>query len=324
MAENSKYQPGAEDYKLAQDLNRISQTGEIPGRSGDELSGLLLSYKNRVSLKQTEEAGIECWQNIENAIRAGNRDAGSIRSAPVHLLSNPYLKAAAVLLTFLVLSLIYLLLPVQEKQYVAVSSSEKTEVILHDGSLVTLRPHSTLLLLEESDKEIIYQLTGEGYFDVVRDQNRTFSVIAESGRIDVLGTRFTLSTWSNDVRVFLEEGRVRFSEIKTGDSVELMPGEFSNLTNEGLTLPVTGNADMFTAWLNNEIYLDQRPLAEITMELSHHYDITIEIPDELMHESLSGTIFLDNLNEVLDDLALSLDGEFIQIGENSYRFRENP
>lgn len=324
MADHSKYQPGAEDYQLAQQLDRISQTGEIPGESEDKLLGFLLLYKKRVILKHSEEPGFESWNKIELAIRANNRETGSKNSAPIFLLSNPYFKAAAVLLTFLVLSLIYFMLPVQEKQYVAESSTEKTEVVLDDGSIVTLRPHSALMLLDRSDSEVIYQLTGEGYFDIKHNQNRTFSVLADAGRVDVLGTRFILSTWSDEVRVYLEEGSVRFSYSESGDSVVMAPGEYSTLNADGISMPIAGDVALYTAWLKDEIYLDRRPLADIAAELSHHYAISIEIPDELLNESLSGTIMLDDMKDVLDDLALSLNGEFVRTGENTYRFRENP
>lgn len=322
MANNNTYQPEPEDLNLARDLNRLIETGEPVGSAYGSLFNALELYKKTAQLRHEAAADSALWDTIEKQMETGKQESGN--TAQIFSIRSPYLKIAAVLLLAVLISLLYLNIPDSEPEFLALSGADQAELILDDGSVVTLRPHSNIRAAEKTEDRVTYKIEGEVFFDVVSDESRTFSVVAGEGRVDVVGTRFTVSTWSSDVRVYLDEGRVRFSDTGSDEMVTLEPGEYSVLDEEGLSQPAFGNAMTFTGWMNNIINLEQRTVRDIAAELSHHYDVQLVIPDQVAGESLSGSLRLDDLDQVLDDLELSLGGEFIRTTENTYRFRANP
>lgn len=322
MASNDTYQPEPEDLNLARALNRLIETGEPVGSADGSLFNALEMYKKTVQLRHEAAADSALWDSIEKQMESGGDQSG--KTAQIFNIRSPYLKIAAAFLVAALISLLYLTLPDSEPEFLAVSGANQTGLVLDDGSVVTLRPHSSLKAEVKKDSQVTYRIDGEVFFNVVSNESRTFSVVAGEGRVDVVGTRFTVSNWSGDVRVFLDEGRVRFSDTGSGEMVTLEPGEYSVLGTAGLSQPASGNAMTFTGWMNNIINLEQRTVRDIAAELSHHYDVELVIPDDAAGESLSGSIRLDDLDQVLDDLELSLGGDFIRTSENTYRFRANP
>ena len=322
MANNETYRPEPEDFRLARELNRFNESGDSSSLSGDPIFNALEKYKSSVQLKRIGSANTELWNNIDKQIDQDGRKFSGTGS--VFSIYSPFYKIAAAILIVILLSVLYITIQNTEQEFVAFTEAERTELTLEDGSKIILRPYSRIEAIEITEGQVTYRIDGEVFFDVTNDKNRTFSVLAGEGRVDVVGTRFTVSDWSSDVRVFLEEGSVRFLDSRSGESVTLEPGQYSVLSTGGLSQPEPGDSRSFAGWMNNVISLDQRSLKDIAEELSHHYDVQLIVPDETAQVSLSGSIRLDDLDDVLDDLELSLGGEFIPAGEKTYRFIENP
>lgn len=72
-------------------------------------------------------------------------------------------------------------------------------------------------------------LDGEAFFDVKKDNGRTFQVVTELVEVKVLGTRFDVrvSEEDNMAEVVLESGSVKLNERnKAEDGVILRPGKW--------------------------------------------------------------------------------------------------
>ena len=76
-----------------------------------------------------------------------------------------------------------------------------------------------------SDRQV--SLTGEAFFDVVKDKRRPFTVNTNEVNVRVLGTRFNIASYENekDVEVVLEEGKLIFSENGTVKSCFMNPND---------------------------------------------------------------------------------------------------
>jgi len=99
-------------------------------------------------------------------------------------------------------------IPLQEK----VNTSDHTvNVLLNDGSLVTLRPKSRLSYPKEFNKSnrTVY-LNGEAFFDVVRNPAKPFLIYANKTVTKVLGTSFLVRAFEEEkaVVVTVRTGRV--------------------------------------------------------------------------------------------------------------------
>lgn len=191
-----------------------------------------------------------------------------------------------------------------------------------DGSVVRLRPHSQLYALDEEAAR--YRLVGEGFFDVIKNEARTFSVEAGEAQIAVLGTRFNASTWGGQTTVYLIEGRVRFEHPASNTAVVLTPGQQSLLTPTGVLIdPAVADSTEYLDWLNGEMNFEQRPLHRVLEELGHHFALTLEAPAALQQETITGRLFLRQRAQSLADLGALLDGRFVEVADETYRFVPN-
>lgn len=101
-----------------------------------------------------------------------------------------------------------------KKQAPALVSETGRDILLPDGTTVTLTPGSRLYYPEAFKEDVReVRLEGEGYFEVKSSPERPFIVRLEGGSVKATGTRFQVSAYqdSDEVLVALDEGRVEFS-----------------------------------------------------------------------------------------------------------------
>ncbi len=207
-----------------------------------------------------------------------------------------------------------------EPKLVAESMASKVEVKLNDGTLVTLRPYSKLYEIEASATKRAYQLTGEAFLHVAKDPTKPFTLEAGEGSITVLGTQFNVSTWGNSTSVFLEEGKVQFSnDIQY--SIVLSPGESASLQNGKIELIEISNPEVFKDWIDSRLHLDQTSIQAAIAEIEQHYHVEIDISAITnRNELVSGSIPLDGVEKTLNDLGVILGGTFKSTNSNSYQY----
>mgnify|MGYP006275232529 CR=1 FL=1 len=189
-----------------------------------------------------------------------------------------------------------------------------------DGSTVRLRPHSTLTRLDDTDA-LRFRLDGEAVFAVEpRPEGSPFVVDAGDGRVRVLGTCFLVRTWTPQPEVFLSEGRVAWSHTRSGQSVVLDPGQQGTLTDAGSVTARAADPSRPLAWLERELVLEQRPVRSVVAELEQHFAITVQVPDSVVAQTVSGRILLDDAASSLQDLGVVLGGRFEALDDRTYRF----
>ncbi|MFH5833695.1 FecR family protein [Halalkalibaculum sp. DA384] len=309
------------DLELARQIGDLLEHGQSLESVDDPLIRELAAYRKRQhrSLAREPIDSEALWNRIHQATtRSGPAPAARIFSMPAVRWA-----AAAAILVAALSGILYLQF-LQEPQLVAESASAVETVQLPDGSEVTLRPHSRLFSVSETNDQLLYKLSGEGYFEVITDPSRTFAVAAGRGRVDVLGTRFTVSSWGNRTQVFLEEGTVRFEGSSKTDALVLEPGQAAVL-NQYQANPVLteGSASEFTDWLRNELVFENRSAKRIFDEIEQHFGITISAPQNVTEMYLSGSLSLEDREKTLAYLGQTLDGRFRQTGERSYAFITN-
>lgn len=324
MNNSGNNQPEAQDLDRARRLMEGFDPGLSPEKADDLLLYYLNAYKKSVSPVVSSEPSESTWESISAAINS------TTHSSSVHIKQTPvfslFWKAAAVILAAAVLVLAYLTLQPSDPELLARSGAEMSVTELFDGSVVTLRPYSFLYVMEESDDRQTYKIDGEAYFDVAENRSRIFTAVSGGASVTVTGTEFTLSNWSNGVRVYLESGSVIFATLDGDQSVNLSPGEYSVQSGNEISEPVSVSEQTFTGWLNNELTLSSRTVADVVSEVEHHFNITLDVPESIETERLSGNLQLQSRNQVLSDLALALNGRFVDVQgmANHYRFESRP
>jgi transmembrane sensor len=91
------------------------------------------------------------------------------------------------------------------------ANDQKISKTLPDGTRIVLSQHSTLRYpVAFSDERRDVALTGESFFDVSPDTDRTFRVEARKNSIHGQGTSFTVQAYGENVTVTVQTGDVQF------------------------------------------------------------------------------------------------------------------
>jgi ferric-dicitrate binding protein FerR (iron transport regulator) len=168
-------------------------------------------------------------------------------------------------------------------------NGEQKVITLADGSVVTLNAGSTLQVLSDfQDKTREVTLSGEAYFDVVRDASRPFIVSTGEIRTRVLGTSFDIQAYNNegDLTVTVAEGKVRVDKAVGKNKHAVMssgitPGQqliYDKATHAAQI--VTVDPDQISAWKKGVLYFNHESIAAIARRLERKFNIKIDVVGE--------------------------------------------
>ena len=320
MTPSDRHQPSQEDLDLARRFMDRIETGASQSAGKDPLFDVLEAYKQSASLSSESSPS----ESVRNAIFDTIESEETAGETKQLTLVSTFWKIAAVFLAVAGLALAYIIFKPAEPVLLAQSEAVQQVTELPDGSIVTLRPNSSLYELEETDTQQTYRIDGEAYFEVTENRDRLFTAISGDAKVVVTGTEFSLGNWGSAVRVYLESGSVRFSTLDNSRSVNLDPGEYSESSGGSISQPSAVVGQIYTGWLEQELRLNSRTVSDVTAEIEHHFNITLDIPDSIADERLTGSLDLRTSDQVLSDLALSLNGRFVRVGDNRYRFETEP
>ncbi|MDR8390887.1 FecR domain-containing protein [Aliifodinibius sp. S!AR15-10] len=319
MADKFNIPEDDRDLILAREIGQRLDTGSSLSDISDPLMQPLLKFREerekRSSRLKTDSTGL--WNSIEQQISPDEQSTPNYR---LYNLRNYRVWAAAAAILLIVTTGLFYLLNQPTATLITETQGFTQTINLADGSTVTLRPYSKIHLVTESPEKLEYDLTGEAFFDVVSNPDRTFSVKAGNGRVNVLGTSFMLSSWGDLVQVYLQEGSVQFETVDRSASTTLEPGEYASISGSRLTEPETANEELFTDWINNELAFQDQPAQYVFSELEQHFNISITASRNIAETRIGGRLSLENLEASLNDLGLVLGGTFISTGEKQYRF----
>lgn len=178
------------------------------------------------------------------------------------------LYAASAVAAAIIISLVFLW-PQPATVTITTAFGETRDVLLPDGSLVTLNANSSLEYRkswhEKQEREVT--LTGEAFFKVTSRPNGfhpKFKVHTPLADVQVLGTAFNMRNRRNEVTVVLEEGKVQINDM------EMAPGDLVTVSGKGSARRKVEPA-RFSAWKEHRLVFDNETLAGITQVLEDTY-----------------------------------------------------
>lgn len=181
------------------------------------------------------------------------------------------------------------------------------QITLPDGTKVWLNSGSSLrypVAFTGSQRQV--EITGEAYFDVVKNQHMPFRVrVNHRAEIEVLGTAFNINAYENEesLNTTLLEGSVRVTANQTGISGEqfskiLLPGQQLQLREKNTTI-VEADTDKVIAWKNGLFNFDGIQLKQAMKQIARWYDVEIVykgvVPNEKFYGKISRDISLAGL-----------------------------
>ena len=151
-------------------------------------------------------------------------------------------------------------------------------VTLSDGTVVHLNSGSELrypVAFGAERREVF--LSGEGYFEVVKDSVRPFFVNADKLKIRVYGTSFNVNTYDlENIQTVLVEGKIGIQTMNMNTEYMVKPGQLALYNQEKGTMEIL-NVDVlpYVAWKDHEFMFDDESLEKIMNRLSLWYDVDV-------------------------------------------------
>lgn len=178
----------------------------------------------------------------------------------------------------------------------ATAVGEQRIVALPDGSRVSLNTHTHLLVDFSEVRRMVRLEQGEALFEVSRNPNRPFVVIAGSEAITAVGTTFMVRREASRLTVTMIDGKVAISAAPEAQGATAQQAGAQLLTaGERLTadadLPAVIDVpriEQVTAWRRGEIMLDDTPLSEAVEEVNRYGPGTLSVHASAANYRVSG------------------------------------
>lgn len=176
---------------------------------------------------------------------------------------------------------------------------------LTDGTEVWLNAASSIrypTAFTGSAREV--EVSGEAYFEVVKDKSKPFHVKVKGIDVEVLGTSFDVNAYADEsaFRATLINGSVRI--INATSAHTLNPGQQAVITGQApVTVDNQVDLEAVMAWKNGRFKFDDTPLPDALRQLARWYDVEIEYKGDVSNKTVGGKMQRDlNLSEVLQGL----------------------
>ena len=216
----------------------------------------------------------------------------------------------------------------------------RTSMQLPDGSKVWLNSGSTLTYNKQFGKEIReVVLSGEAFFDVVRNPAKPFIIHTASMDIKVLGTQFNVKSYANDKtsETSLIHGSIEVSVKKRGSEKFLLkPNEKIVVMNEilekkdaiqtvknNISQPIISvqklnytdkdSTVIETSWVNDRLVFTDESFEEIAVKMERWFGIPVIFQDASIKDvRLTGSFTSETIEEALHALQISISFHYVK------------
>jgi transmembrane sensor len=222
---------------------------------------------------------------------------------------------------------------VQSSASIEAGHGARNKVLLPDGSNVWLNSGSKLVYSKnfKTGSREVY-LTGEGFFDVVKNPDRPFIIHTSKMDVRVLGTRFNVKAYENgsttetslirgSVEVFLKSRPKEKYLLKPNEKLVFQnnPGYKAEKTKtpgklkespeveiKELTYIKGSNVDIETSWVNNILSFEDESFLDVSRKMERWYAVTFDFKNKKWEKQfLSGSFENETLEQAMAALKYS-------------------
>jgi len=220
-----------------------------------------------------------------------------------------------------------------KKSEITTKNGSNTQLKLPDGSIVWLNAGSKLNYekINETGLREVY-LTGEAFFDVVKNPKRPFIIHTSSIDIKVLGTKFNVKAYPDDktVETSLIRGSVEVTvKNRPEEKYLLKPNQKLILMNEAYVEKIAAEhpdqppkapvifisqlsylkgdtAAIETSWVRNKLIFEDEQFVDLAKRMGRWYDVEFEFRNKnIEEERLNGGFDVETLVQALEGLKIT-------------------
>jgi transmembrane sensor len=207
--------------------------------------------------------------------------------------------AGVLLLTVILVGLSKYLRPpdaIPEASVYQTGRGEQRRIALTNGSSITLGPLSSLSLAGGPSGRSVHLVSGEALFAITHDPARSFTVFADGGRIDDIGTIFGVAIRAGETTVTVVDGGVSVSS-GGGSNVTLQHDQQVSFA-QGLSPVVAVDGHSATDWTRGRLAFVDQPLATVVADLARYTTRDVVIADPAAGDlRYTGTIEADAIDQ---------------------------
>jgi transmembrane sensor len=256
----------------------------------------------------------DTWGKINKAEREGFEEHFS--SGKTRIFNSNWIKVAAVILLSIGVSFVIYNMGTTELDSVK-TQDNRSFTVLQDGTQIWLNKYSTISYNQDFGKhKRELTLTGEAYFDVVKNEKVPLFIHARGIDIEVKGTAFNVNAYqeNHEIQVALIRGLIQVTNNHNqAQKVLLYPNQkliFSNEANAKsnfMILPLaTPQLVRLTKWTSDTLVFKKQKLKDLAIQLEKKYELNIEIQSEQLKERrFSGTFTTETIQQALEALKQS-------------------
>lgn len=167
--------------------------------------------------------------------------------------------------------------------------NERTQVVLADGSAITLDSNTRLAAKLGPTRRDITLLSGRALFHVAKDRQRPFVVRARDRTVTALGTVFDVGLSQRSLRVTLLEGRVAVRSTHADGPVrELAPHQEFVERDRADPLVRSVDVDRALGWVDGQIFFENDTLAQAADQMNQYSRVKIVIDPAVANLKING------------------------------------
>uniref|UniRef100_UPI003B3A0EDB FecR domain-containing protein n=1 Tax=Spirosoma sp. TaxID=1899569 RepID=UPI003B3A0EDB len=217
---------------------------------------------------------------------------------------------------------------INNSNIVATKKGSKSSLVLPDGSKVWINSDSRISYEDGFGKtHRTLSLTGEAYFDVVKDAERPFIIHTTELDVRVLGTAFNVRSYADEknITTTLVRGSLQVKLNNKGQQVYLLKPDEKLIVNKEplqpdkfdtgkpdediikLKIVKTDSIPPDAQWTNNNLVFENKRLDEIALILSRWYGVSVVIngSNRMKAEKYNGFYDNQSIQNVLEALKIS-------------------
>ncbi len=191
-------------------------------------------------------------------------------------------------------------------------------LVLSDSTVVWLNADTKLKYPKtfiRSLKTRTILLEGEAYFEVAHNKEKPFIVNTNGVNVKVLGTKFNVSSYTNDpyINTTLVEGSVNVIDTNnTNNSLIITPSFQVSFIKENMQLSSAKvKTSDYTSWMHKRIIFNTLPFEELVSKIERTYNVEIINKNEqIKNELFTGQFDIEKIETILKALSTSFYFEY--------------
>lgn len=178
------------------------------------------------------------------------------------------------------------------------------KITLPDGSKVWINAASSLkypVAFVGNERKV--EISGEAYFEIVKDATKPFKVQLNNMEVEVLGTHFNVNGYEDEesVKTTLLEGKVK---VQAASGVKFLnPGQQAQIKSSG-NISVTSdiNLEEIVAWKDGNFQFENADIKTVMRQLARWYDVDVTYKGKINQHFVGSISRNVNLSQVLSML----------------------